>query len=580
MRPARDIPFAIIKLAMSIFSKLFRLFITVVLLPLIPMAMLFVYYQSRQTTSVLEAHYNLAEVVSSELPYYMETLKSQMNFARDINAVLPNEQEIETILQQAVKNYPDMRLLAVFNPEGKELARILQKTENSTITGEDLMRSDFMEKRLLARLTDADGATPSLEFAYPLQEGYVLYGREAMTDLTERLSQMRIGRTGQVFLATPQGQMYTGPYQWNPGIEAAQLKNIFTKKYPLIKSITAREGVLVGAISSAPRLGVYVVVLQPKEEAMRSSYLSSTVILLFILAIMMLAYFAAQAFARGLAEPILRLMKGAQEVSSGNLDYQIPQEANWKEFQDLIGSFNQMTTDLKNYQALQLKNKVSEMKEQVFRSIAHDLRAPLLGLQGYIYILSSGQVSEEQRQDYLSRMADAAQNLSSLLEDVLAVSRVEAGVELPRRERVELLPLVDSVLNTQRPAAQEKNIDLQVEIPNTLKVYADPKLLKRIFSNLLSNAVKYTQQGFVRVSAGEDEKNVRITVQDSGIGLTAEQCQEIFEKFYQTDSHAQGYGLGLFISRQLARAHGGELSVESVFGQGSTFILCLPKEIK
>ena len=581
MSAAHNMAFAIIRLGMSIFSKLFRLFITVVLLPLIPMALLLAYYQNRQKTNVLEAHYNLAEVVSSELPYYMETLKTQIHFAADINAVLPDGAQTESILKQAVKNYPDMRLLAVISPDGTELARILQGAEtNPALTGDDLLQANLDQSRLLARLTDADGATPSLEFVYPLNEGYILYGREAMSDLAERLAQMRIGRTGQVFLVTPEGQIYTGPYQWNPGVSAGQLVSRFGQKSPIITSISGQEGTLVGAVSSQPRLGVYVVVLQPKQEAMRSLYLSSAVILLFILAIAMLAFFAAHGFARSLAEPIARLMKGAQEVSRGNLDYRIKEDIDWDEFKELICSFNKMTADLKDYQTLQLKNQVSEMKEQIFRAVAHDLRAPLLGLQGYIYILSSGQVSEEERQDYLARMADAARNLSSLLEDVLAVSRVEAGVELPRREQVEISPLVQSVLNTQRPAAQEKNLELTEEIPAGLHAYADPKLLRRIISNLVSNAVKYTEQGFVRVTAQENENEISICVQDSGIGLTEEQCLHIFEKFQQVDGRAEGYGLGLFISRQLARAHGGELTVESVPGQGSRFTLCLPKETK
>ncbi len=566
---------------MSIFSKLFKLFVTVVLLPLLPMALLLAYYQNRQKASILETHYNLAEIVSSELPYYMETLKSQLHFADEINAVLPDGTGIEPILQEAAKNYPDMRFLAVVNSEGVEIARVLQgPMTNPVLTGADLLQADMSEENLLARLTDADGATPSLEFVHPLKENYILYGREAMTDLTERLAQMRVGATGQVFLTTPEGQIYTGPYQWNPGLNPQQLTAYFAGKTSLIKSIASKDGTLVGAVSSAPRLGVYVVVLQPKEEALHSLYLSNTVIILFLLAIAMLAYFGAHAFASALSDPIVRLMHGAQAVSQGNLDYHINEDVDWEEFKELIASFNKMTADLKDYQVLQLKTQISEMKEQIFRAVAHDLRAPLMGLQGYIYILSSGQVSETERQDYLSRMADAAQNLSSLLEDVLAVSRVEAGMMLPQRTQVEILPLVQAVLDTQRPVAQEKGLTLTEEIPADLSVWADTKLLRRIMSNLISNAVKYTKEGFVRVAASQNEKEVTLSVQDSGIGLTEEQCKHIFEKFRQVDEHSEGYGLGLFISRQLARAHGGDLTVKSVVGKGSEFILSLPKEEK
>ena len=473
-----------------------------------------------------------------------------------------------------------MRLLSVLGPDGKPLAEVLQNGANPDLTGADLLRTIPTEGQLWARLTDADGAVPSLEFVYPLANNYALYGREAMTDLAERMAQMRIGQTGQVYLATPAGVLYTGPYRWEPGIQAVDLAKQFKQKTPFIKSLISKEGTLVGAVSSQPRLGVYVVVLQPKEEALHSVYLSNTVILLFILAIAMLSYFGAHAFARSLGGPIAGLMRGAQEISRGNLDYRVSEEVGWDEFKQLIHSFNQMTADLKDYQNLQLKNQISEMKEHVFRAVAHDLRAPLMGLQGYIYILSSGQVNETERKDYLARMADAAQNLAALLEDVLAVSRVEAGMELPRREWLSVQPVVDSVLNTQHPAAQAKQLDLSSEISADLQVYADPKLFRRILSNLISNAVKYTEKGFIKVFAKENAQEICVCVQDSGIGLTAEQCEHIFEKFRQINGQADGYGLGLFISRQLARAHRGELTVSSELGKGSTFTLRLPKESK
>lgn len=260
------------------------------------------------------------------------------------------------------------------------------------------------------------------------------------------------------------------------------------------------------------------------------------------------------------------------------MDHRVSEEAGWGEFEQLIKSFNKMTADLKDYQALQLKNQVSEMKEQVFRSVAHDLRAPLLGLQGYIYLLSSGKITEEQRGEYLQRMDEAAKNLSSLLEDVLSVSRVEAGMALPQRRQTELEPLLQNVLNTLRPAAQEKGLALEMQVPAGLCAWADPKLLRRIVTNLLSNAVKFTKEGFVKVTAQDEEKQTVVRVQDSGVGLDEKQCAEIFEKYRQVDEKAEGYGLGLFISRQLARAHGGDLTVQSEAGKGSTFILTLPKE--
>lgn len=567
---------------MSIFSKLFRLFITVVLMPLIPMALLLAYYQNRQKTSALENHYNVAEIVSSELNQYVINLTDRLAFA-DVLPLQQSRPVLENKLQQALENDPSLTFLAVLSADGTEKGRAEQKVENQTDLAAvkvPASTENFSATHLQAWLSRPEEGSLSLEFVYPLEREHFLYGRQNVADVLDRLNQMRIGRTGQIYLVAADGAIYRTPYQLTPNISASKLAAKLNGKTQIINSLPSTEGTLVGAVSSEPRLGVYVVALQPKEEALRSLYLSNIVIFLFVISIAMLSYFGALAFSRSLGEPIARLMKGAQEVSRGNLDYQVEEETNWSEFQELIASFNKMIADLKDYQALQLKTQISEMKEQVFRAVAHDLRAPLIGLQGYIYLLSSGKVSAQEQEEYLQRMTEAAQNLSSLLEDVLAVSRVETGMALPQREWVEVAPLVQNVLHTQQPAADAKGLTVTADISAGLKAWADPKLLSRILTNLVSNAVKYTPKGFVQIKAWNTEAETLFSVTDSGIGLTPEQCERLFEKFHQVDGKKEGYGLGLFISRQLARAHGGDLSVVSVPKQGSTFTLRLPKEEK
>ncbi len=565
---------------MSIFSKLFKLFVTVVLMPLIPMALLLGYYQHRQRATLLENHYNLAEIVSSELHHYVAELDGHLTFVPALTQALPKAAAVQAVLERALTQDPQWLFLAVFNPTGTEIARVLQGDTTADTYATDLTPAHAQDTRLHARITHADGATPSLEFVYPLPNGYWLYGRQTLPDLTDRLAQMRIGQTGQIYLTTPDGQLFAAPYQWVPQLShtelAAQLKN----KKLLIYNLKSTEGNFVGAFSSGPRLGVYTLVLQPKNEAFRSIYLSSTVLVLFLITIAVLAYFGALAFSRSLGEPIAQLIEGAKAVSQGNLDYRVREEIGWGEFQQLITSFNKMTADLKDYQALQLKSQVSEMKEQIYRAVAHDLRAPLIGLQGYIFLLSSGQVSEPEQKEYLDRMMDAAKNLSAMLEDVLAVSRVEAGVELPHKQKIEVADMIDSVVHMQQPAATHKALTVSSEIEEKLTISADPKLLRRIISNLLSNAIKFTPKGFIKIKAWQADRSVYISVQDSGIGLTEQQCQSIFEKFKQADARAEGYGLGLFISRQLAKAHGGDITVHSVVNQGSTFTVCLPQEDK
>ena len=303
------------------------------------------------------------------------------------------------------------------------------------------------------------------------------------------------------------------------------------------------------------------------------------IILLFMLAIATLAYFGALTFAESLGEPIAALDKAAKEVSEGNLDQKIDEDIGWGEFKNLITSFNKMTADLKDYQALQLQAQLSQMKEDLFRAVAHDLRAPLLGLQGYIYILSSGKASQEEEKEYLRLMSQAAANLSALLEDVLDVSRLEAGMLNPSFKEVDLQKLAREAADTVAPSAQEKKLELTVQVPS-VSLQADEKLLRRVLVNLLSNAIKFTQEGFVRLEAKKEKSGVSITVQDSGMGIDPKDQQTIFEKYHQVRSDSRGYGLGLFISRQIVCAHGGDIQVSSEPGKGSTFTVRLPKEKK
>ena len=318
-------------------------------------------------------------------------------------------------------------------------------------------------------------------------------------------------------------------------------------------------------------------VLQLESEAYRSIYHTNIILALFLLTIATLAYFGALTFAERVGEPIEALSQAAAQVSNGNLDVHVDPEIGWGEFKRLINAFNQMTVDLKDYQVLRLQAQVSELKEQVFRSVAHDLRAPLMGLQGYIYILQNGKVTEEEKQNYLKLMSEAAQNLSTLLEDVLDVSRLEAGMAHVHKESVDLHALVAEVLGTLRPTAAQKNLSLQAHL-SVDRLPADPKLLKRVLTNLVSNAIKFTQKGFVNVLATQDSTSYTVQVQDSGIGLSAQEIKGLFHKYHQVHADQPGFGLGLFISRQLVEAHGGTLSVTSQPGRGSTFTIRLPKE--
>ena len=191
----------------------------------------------------------------------------------------------------------------------------------------------------------------------------------------------------------------------------------------------------------------------------------------------------------------------------------------------------------------------------------------------------SGKASPQEQKEYLEQMSQAARNLSSLLEDVLDVSRVQAGMMSPKKQSVDVPALLKNVTDTLAPSAKEKKLALSFET-SVNHLPADPKLLQRVVMNLVSNAVKFTETGFVRVRARQDEKAYYIVVEDSGIGISETEMKGLFQKYHQVRPDRPGYGLGLFISRQIVQAHGGTLDVTSQPGRGSAFTVRLPKETK
>ena len=523
-------------------------------------------------------------MVSASLNQHIEDLGWRLAFTQNIETYLAQKKDPLPLLQEALTANPDFLMLAILSPKGKELYRVGEKQVLQQVPSLDLSDDASLpmlaqNRQLSVSSFDVLAGRPISEFIYPLPNGDFLYGIMSFFSFLARLQEQRIGSTGFIYLVDQDGQVYTSEYQYKPDFDAQTLHNAFAGRNYLIKDIKTSKETFVGAYAPTPILGAYVAVLQLKSEAYRSIYYTNVILALFLLTIATLSYFGALTFAEQLGEPIGALMHAAQEVSAGNLEQKIDEDIGWGEFKQLIAAFNKMTSDLQDYQELQLQAQISQMKEQVFRAVAHDLRAPLLGLQGYLHILQSGKVSEEEKKQYLELMSQAARDLSALLEDVLDVSRVEAGMLAPKKEEVDVAQLSRQIVETLLPIAQQKNLLLESSVSD-ITVQADPKLLRRVITNLVSNAIKFTEKGFVRIDANQNEKCYRITVQDSGIGMSAQEIKGLFQKYHQVHSDKPGYGLGLFISRQIAQAHGGTLDVASRPGQGSIFTLTLPKEEK
>jgi signal transduction histidine kinase len=228
----------------------------------------------------------------------------------------------------------------------------------------------------------------------------------------------------------------------------------------------------------------------------------------------------------------------------------------------------------------------SEHKSQFVASMSHELRTPLNAIIGLteMMITNAARFGTEKALEPLQRVHRAGTHLLGLINQVLDLSKIEAGKLELNPQIVQLAPLIDEVVGTARQLAQQNKNRLVVEVRKDLgALTVDPMRLRQILLNLLSNACKFTKEGEVALRASRVRNGrywVELSVSDTGIGMTAEQQAKLFEEFSQADrTTAQrfgGTGLGLAITRKLARMMGGDVTVASEPGKGSVFTVRLP----
>ncbi len=234
--------------------------------------------------------------------------------------------------------------------------------------------------------------------------------------------------------------------------------------------------------------------------------------------------------------------------------------------------------------------EASRMKSAFIANMSHELRTPLnaiIGFTGALLMKLPGPLTVEQDKQ-LNTIRTSARHLLSLINDILDVAKIEAGKVTLELETVQCQQLVNDVVDTLRPLALQKGLQLEVElVDEAIVLETDRRALTQILLNLANNAIKFTESGKVRLTLtkrpGEGRGIVEFAVADSGAGIREEDQAKLFQAFSQLDStstrHAEGAGLGLYLCQNLANLIGGSLFFKSDFGQGSTFTLALPHKV-
>ena len=301
-----------------------------------------------------------------------------------------------------------------------------------------------------------------------------------------------------------------------------------------------------------------------------------------------------------IVKPVKHLKEVSDAISAGELNVRSEIQTG-DEFEDLSHAFNRMLRNLVSMQErlkkanTGLDRKVDELaqanmalyesnrlKSDFLATMSHELRTPLNSILGFSEVLLSGNSLSDKQQRWVRNIQTSGDRLLNLINDILDLAKIEAGKMKLRLEEVGIQDVCDGMLNMFRPLAEKKNIDLRNQVdPGIPLLKQDPAKLQQILSNLLSNAIKFTPEGGrVLVKAEADPLHLILTVTDTGVGIAPEEQELVFEKFRQsgnplTREHA-GTGLGLSIVRELSKLLGGEVTLQSELGRGSSFQVRLP----
>jgi signal transduction histidine kinase len=303
-----------------------------------------------------------------------------------------------------------------------------------------------------------------------------------------------------------------------------------------------------------------------------------------------------------IVKPVRHLKEVSDAISAGKLNVRSEIQTG-DEFEDLSHAFNRMLRNLVSMQDqwkkvnVDLDRKVDELaqanlalyesnrlKSDFMATMSHELRTPLNSILGFSDVLGSSNLNEKQ-QRWVGNIKSSGERLLNLINDILDLAKIEAGKMQVRLEEFSILDVAEGLTNMFKPLAEKKNIDLRTQIdPAVPLLRQDVVKLQQILSNLLSNAIKFTPEGGRVILKAESEmQQLVLTVTDTGVGIAPEDQELVFEKFRQsgnplTREHA-GTGLGLSIVRELSKLLGGEVSLQSELGRGSTFTVRLPLQL-
>ena len=539
----------------------------------------------------------LIEQKRNEIKNFMDNVVGNLQLRvayEQVSDIDPQAKKI--LLTQMLSGIPELEDIAFIGLDGKETLRY-NKAYPDGVPENDLRDQSGLEKFVLTK----DGKDyigplyhtlggPMVTIASPAKNKNgvvisILSGEVRLNRIKDIVSGARLGREGYLTLVDQGGFIVaSGADRLIPRVSIKNLALVLgvlsgkdflgPDQQTIYKSVFGGEEV-VAAAKFLPEYGWGLISEWPIKEADASLnellYNNLLVLAVVVVAVILASVLLATIIVR----PIRALEVGTERVAEGKFEEVIAIKTG-DELEELGESFNKMMAGLK---------RLEELKDEFVFIAAHELRTPVAAMKGYLSLVLDGTTGaiNEKTKDFVQKVLHANERLVQLVNDLLEVSRSEAGRLVIKVAPIDLATPIHEVLSELEKMAEEKKVELVHEAPPGLpKVLADPDRLKEVMINLVGNSIKYMGgSGTVTISY-EPTTNTLIThIKDTGLGMSKEAQAKLFEKFYRVSTektkNITGTGLGLFIVKEIVEKMGGKIWAESEGeGRGSTFSFSLP----
>ena len=331
---------------------------------------------------------------------------------------------------------------------------------------------------------------------------------------------------------------------------------------------------------------VQVTLSQP--YTFKASTLRDVAGLLGVIAIVTLglAVVIASFLARRFTTPLRRLTAAASALAAGDLTSRVPPQrasSSSAEIADLAAQFNLMAAQLQ--ESVEFTRRDRDRSRDFLADVSHELRTPLAALRTFNELLREGAADDpEARAEFLESSGQQIERLDWLAQNLLELSKLDSGLVLLDLRPDDLRACVESAVEQAEAAARRRGVKLRLHLPDQpVRIRHDPQRIGQVVSNLVGNALKFTQRsGTVDIDVQPDDGGAQIEVRDTGVGISSMELPHIFERFFRgssaNEARSSGSGLGLSIVKSIVDMHGGRIAVESRLGDGTTFVVTLPRD--